>query len=83
MDKTEKAILDLVNSEEFFWLEEYYSRRTIFDILNVPRKENYHSNFIAWLFNDKANHNLNDYAIRLIELHKELTELCGEDLKDI
>jgi len=26
---------------------------------------------------------LNDYAIRLIELHKELTELCGEDLKDI
>ena len=26
---------------------------------------------------------LNDYAIRLIELHKEITEICGEDLKDI
>jgi len=25
----------------------------------------------------------NDYAIRLIELHKELTEICGMDIKDI
>lgn len=33
-------------------LDEYFSRRSIFDILGVERKETYHSSFIAWLFDD-------------------------------
>lgn len=36
----------------------------------MSRKEIYHSNFIAWLLDDKANHNLNDYALR------KLLETC-------
>lgn len=35
MDKAKKAILDLMNSEEFIWLGDYYSRRTIFDIYKI------------------------------------------------
>lgn len=66
----EEELFELLNSNEFNKLDEYYSRETYLDILGVSRKELVHSNFLAWLFNPKANHGLGDYAIRkLLEMN--------------
>lgn len=72
----QKEILNLINQQEFCELEKYYKNRTIMDILDVSRKENKHSNFIAWLFNKDAEHCLGDYALR-----KLLETICFIETK--
>jgi hypothetical protein len=44
-------------------LDRYYNSKTYSEILGVSRREISHSNFIAWLLNDKENHNLSSYPI--------------------
>lgn len=74
----ERKIFDLLNSKEFYKLQEYYEKPTIFDILGVSRKELPHSNFIAWLLSPGASHGLGDFTIR------KLLEIKYDDLpKDI
>lgn len=62
--KIKEDIINLVNSAEYQELYSYYSQSSFFNILNLSRKETIHSEFLAWLFNSKANHELGDYAIR-------------------
>ena len=62
--KIKEDIINLVNSAEYQELYSYYSQSSFFNILNISRKETVHSEFLAWLFNPKANHELDDYAIR-------------------
>jgi len=64
MINIQKELLNLINQKEFCELEKYYKNRTIMDILDVSRNENKHSNFIAWLFTNDAEHGLGDYALR-------------------
>ena len=59
-----EMIINLVNSSEYHDLHSYYTQDSIFNILNISRKETIHSEFLAWLFSAKSNHDLGDYAIR-------------------
>ena len=45
-------------------LEKYYSAPSYSEILGVSRKESSHSNFLAWLLNDKESHSLSDFPMR-------------------
>ena len=45
------SILELLNSKDFYELEQFYSRNTILDIFNISRRELSHSSFIAWVIN--------------------------------
>lgn len=59
-----KNYLDMINSEEYLKLYEYYNQKTFMDVLGVSRRENEHSNFLAWLFNPSENHGMGDYPLR-------------------
>lgn len=65
--KRQKQIIDFGNSEEFKALDAYFSRPSIFSALGVSRRENTHSNFLAWLLTpgpEKNNHGLGDLPLR-------------------
>lgn len=70
----EKEIFEMLNSNEFINIENYFSRTTYFDVLGISRKESVHSNFWGWLFNYNSNHTLNDYPL------KRLLEICYNSL---
>ena len=59
-----KAYLDMINSEEYIKLYNYYNQKTFMDVLGSSRRENDHSNFLAWLFNPSENHGMGDYPLR-------------------
>ena len=59
-----KAFLHMINSEEYIKLYDYYNQKTFMDILGVSRRENEHSNFLAWLFNPSENHGMDDYPLK-------------------
>ena len=69
-------ILELLNSKDFYELEQFYSRNTILDIFNISRRELSHSSFIAWVLNPKQSHGLGEYPLR------RLIELCYDSLDD-
>lgn len=57
------------NDENIRKLETYYISKSLPEILGNSRKELAHSNFIAWILNNKESHLLQDYSIRkLLEL---------------
>lgn len=63
-----KKYLDMINSQEYLQLLEYYQKETIFDILGVSRQENPHSCFLRWLFDPTSSHGMGDFPLRkLIE----------------
>lgn len=59
-----KAYLDMINSEEYIKLYEYYNQKTFMDVLGVSRRENEHSSFLAWLFSPTENHGMGDYPLK-------------------
>ena len=59
-----QQISDLYNSPEYISLSAYYDRKTIFDILGMARREDVHSNFLAWLLNPQENHGLKSFALK-------------------
>lgn len=52
-NEIEDLLVKFQNCEHRKRLDEYFSRRSIFDILGIERKEVQHSRFISWLFDDK------------------------------
>lgn len=70
------GILELLNSKDFYELEQFYNRNTILDIFGISRRELSHSSFIAWLLNPSKNQGLGDYPL------KRLIELCYDSLDD-
>ena len=56
-------IIRLYNSDAYQKLSEYYGRRSMMDVLGIARREEVHSNFIAWVLNGK-DLGCGDYAIR-------------------
>ncbi len=62
-----KQIVDFENSPDYRKLNSYYSKPSMFSILDIARNETRHSNFIAWLLTPKPqknNHGLDDFALR-------------------
>lgn len=65
---TEAQIQDLIvkmyNSGEYLELRKYYAEESFFKTIGVSRKEEVHSNFIAWLLRPTSNHELNYYPLQ-------------------
>lgn len=62
--KTYKRFLDMRNSEPYQKLQQFYHRKTIFDILGVARQENPHSSFLSWLLTPGESHGMGDFPMR-------------------
>ncbi len=61
----EQQLKELVLDEDFAKLQNFVSEEVnLMSILRVTRKELAHSNFLAWLFNPRENHNLGDIALK-------------------
>ena len=73
-----KAITDMSNSKEYLSLKKYYAEESLFKTLHMSREEKVHSNFIAWLLNPLASHELN-----YLSLQKFLQMLAVVSEKDI
>lgn len=74
-----RKLIRLFNNDEYVnELESYYYSKSFPEILGFSRKELVHSNFLAWILNDKANHQLLDFPIRkfleLIVIYKNTSE---------
>ena len=63
-DVIRRQIIELYNSPEYISLSSYYGRRSCMDILGIARREDAHSNFLAWLLNPRENHGLQSYAVQ-------------------
>lgn len=65
---SESQITDLIvamsNSGEYLELRKYYAEESFFKTIGVSRKEEVHSNFIAWLLRPTSNHELNYYPLQ-------------------
>lgn len=51
-------IKEFRDSPEYRELADYYGRKTLFDILGIARKEQYHSKMLKWLLDPKESHGL-------------------------
>lgn len=58
-----EMIVKMNNSQEYLALRKYYSEDSVLKILHVSREEKVHSNFVAWLLNPKASHNLDYFPL--------------------
>jgi hypothetical protein len=55
----------LILDEDFTSLQNLSSEEVnLMDILKVSKKELQHSNFLAWFFDPKGSHNINDFALK-------------------
>lgn len=62
--KDYKHYLEMRNSQEYQLLQQFYHKKTIFDILGVARQENPHSNFISWILDPYESHGMGDFPFK-------------------
>lgn len=73
------AIIDFNNSPLTQELKQQYYSKSLAEIYGVNRKEDVHSNFLAWMFNPTESHGLEDFNIkRLIDI---LLQVGGDKFK--
>lgn len=81
VEDIQKWIFDYKNSPETQALKQRYFTKSTAEIYGVSRKEDVHSNFLAWLFNPDESHGLDDFALRrLIDM---LLQKGGVKFKEI
>ena len=74
-----QAFLEMINSEDFLYLQKYYTQETIFDIAGVSRSENHHSDYLKWLFSDNMRHGVGKFAVmKMIETAALAAERIGD-----
>lgn len=57
-------IIDLYASSEYQALSAYYAKKSAFSVLGIARRENRHSNMLAWLLSPKGGHGLGKNTMR-------------------
>ena len=79
LKQTKKLLLKWKNDKNIQELKEFYDTKSFSAILGVERREMSHSNFIAWILNDKESHHLGQFAIK--QLLDILLEYGEEKIK--
>ncbi len=64
LKQTKKLLLQWKNDKNIQKLKEFYDIKSFSAILGVEQREMSHSNFIAWILNDKESHYLGQFAIK-------------------
>ncbi len=77
-----KQIIEFYNDPDFQRLNSYYNRTTIFNILNIERRELSHSAFLKWLFDINGSHNLNDEPLKKLLRHIANADDCKNILNE-
>ncbi len=80
LKKTKKLLLKWKNDKNIQELKEFYDTKSFSAILGVEQREMSHSNFIAWILNDKESHHLGQFAIK--QLLDILLEYGEEKIKN-
>lgn len=66
LEAVKAGLLKLQSSSAFVKLQEYYSEKTFWEVLDVEHKENYHSRFLAWLLSPYEFHKLGAFPIEAL-----------------
>ena len=67
-----KKILDLYASDTYKDLSKYYAKKDFFRLIGRARKEDTHSNMLAWLLDPAESHGLGAYPLkRFLQKHVE------------
>ena len=74
-------IIKFYNDSDFQRLNSYYNRTTIFNIMNIERRELSHSAFLKWLFNINDSHNLGEEPLKKL-LRMLVNTDCNNILKE-
>lgn len=64
LEQIRNEIIKFKNDTVSQRLDNYYSTKSYSEILGVSRKELSHSNFLAWLLNDKESHSLSSFPFK-------------------
>ncbi|MBR5622095.1 MAG: PD-(D/E)XK nuclease family protein [Opitutales bacterium] len=64
MEDIVSSIVGFPSSREFLELQEYYQRKSCWEILGIARVEVYHSAFIAWLLDPSESHAMGVFCLR-------------------
>jgi len=59
-----KLLLKWKKDKNIQQLKQFYETKSFSEILGIERREVSHSNFIAWMLNDKESHGLSDFGIK-------------------
>lgn len=74
-------IIKFYNDSDFQRLNSYYNRTTIFNIMNIERRELSHSAFLKWLFDINGSHNLGEEPLKKL-LRMLVNTDCNNILKE-
>ena len=75
-NQLEEKLMEYNSSPVVQTLHDYYSELSFMEILRVERKENYHSNFLKWLFEDPELSAVTNKRLLLLLL-KRHRQQCG------
>lgn len=72
--QVESLLMSYQQSPETKRLKDYFAEKSFLEILHVERKENYHSNFLMWVFEDKElyRHSINLLLFLLLKRSRQL-----------
>ena len=79
-------IIEFYNDPDFQRLNSYYNRTTIFNILNVERRELSHSAFLKWLFDINGSHNFGEEPLKKLLrmlVNTDNDNILSEDILNI
>ncbi len=80
IDDIRDEIIKFKNDIYFQKLESFYNSKSLSQILEISRRENSHSGFIAWLLNNTESHNLGSFTIK--KFFDILLKFSNEKLKN-
>lgn len=79
-------IIKFYNDSDFQRLNSYYNRTTIFNIMNIERRELSHSAFLKWLLDINGSHNLDEEPLKKLLrmlVNTDNNNILNEDILNI
>ena len=79
-------IIKFYNDSDFQKLNSYYNRTTIFNIMNIERRELSHSAFLKWLLDINDSHNLGEEPLKKLLrmlVNTDYNNILKEDILNI
>ena len=81
-----KLMSDFLIDSNVIKLKNYCYSLSFMEILRVPRKEDVHSSFLAWLFDPRYNYDLKNKPLELLLnllIHEDLNNISVEDKRNL
>lgn len=79
-------IINFYNDSDFQRLNSYYNRTTIFNIMNIERRELSHSAYLKWLLDINCSHNFGEEPLKKLLrmlVNTDYNNILKEDILNI